>query len=113
MDRLGRSRSLSSITFPPLVGAIVIAILPRHGSRPIRYTALVTALVAWSLSLLLLVAVRPEPAGLPVRRDRRLDPAFGIQYKLGVDGLSVGPRRPDHDPHVDQHPGPFRPIQDG
>ena len=35
-------RLLSAITFTPLVGALIIAILPAHAHRAIRYTALVT-----------------------------------------------------------------------
>ena len=80
---------LSLIVFVPLIGAVVIAVMPRDGTNAIRAVALGTALVAWILSLLMLV-------GFPIGRpgfyySEVLDwiPTFGVQYKVGVDGLSV------------------------
>lgn len=51
---------LSIITFVPLVGAIVVALLPSAYARP---TALVVALLAWVASLALVVAYAPGEPG--------------------------------------------------
>ena len=80
---------LSAITFTPLVGALIIAILPAHAHRAIRYTALVTALVAFGLSLLMLAQFDPSRPGFSFGETVDWIPAFGIQYKVGVDGLSA------------------------
>jgi NADH-quinone oxidoreductase subunit M len=80
---------LSLITFFPLLGAIVIAALPYDNAVLIRRVALVTALVTWVLSLWLLVAFALGPAGFQFMESATGIPSVGIQYKLGVDGLSV------------------------
>ncbi len=77
---------LSLITFLPLVGAIVVAALPSTMTRP---AALVFALAAWVLSLLLLVGYLPGRPGFQYVEVVDWIPVFGIQYKLGVDGLSA------------------------
>src|SRR5262249_1025084 len=51
---------LTEITFAPLVGAIVIALLPARYARPL---ALATALVAWGLSLLAAANFAPAATG--------------------------------------------------
>src|SRR3954453_5657451 len=80
---------LTLITFVPLLGAILIAFIPRSNSGLVRATALGTSLISWALSLLLLVGFLPSHPNFQFVE--RLDwiPAFGIQYKLGVDGLSL------------------------
>jgi NADH-quinone oxidoreductase subunit M len=79
---------LTITTFLPLVGAILVAILPRTAARPV---ALAASLAAWVASLALLLAYRPEAGGEQFLFKETLDwiPLFGIQYKLGVDGLSL------------------------
>jgi NADH-quinone oxidoreductase subunit M len=80
---------LTVVTFLPLLGALVVAVLP---STMTRSVALGFALVTWVLSLLLLVGYLPGRSGdgefqYLVTAD--WIPAFGIQYKLGVDGMSA------------------------
>jgi NADH-quinone oxidoreductase subunit M len=80
---------VSAITFVPLVGAIVIAFIPRESLATIRLAALTTALVAWVLSLLLLIGFLPGRPGFEFVESASWIPTFGIQYKVGVDGLSA------------------------
>src|SRR5438034_1384770 len=77
---------LTAVTFLPLVGAIVIGFAPLRWARQL---ALGTALATWVVSLL--VAANLHGAASGFQMVERLDwiPAFGIQYKLGVDGLSL------------------------
>jgi NADH-quinone oxidoreductase subunit M len=80
---------LTIVTFTPLVGALLIAVAP---SRYTRSLALGASLVAWAVSLLLLIGFDP---GAPTLRAFQFKqevpwiPLFGIQYKVGVDGLSL------------------------
>jgi NADH-quinone oxidoreductase subunit M len=78
---------LTIVTFLPLAGAILVAILPRTAARPV---ALGASLLAWIASLALLVAWQAPDAG-QFQYVETLDwiPLFGIQYKLGIDGLSL------------------------
>ncbi|MDQ2965005.1 MAG: NADH-quinone oxidoreductase subunit M, partial [Chloroflexota bacterium] len=80
---------LSLITFIPLLGALVIAFLPKDDHRSIRWTALAVALVSFALSLLMLIGLDPAARGFSYVE--RLDwiPVFGVQYKVGVDGLAA------------------------
>jgi NADH-quinone oxidoreductase subunit M len=80
---------LTIVTFLPLAGAIVLALAPAAYARPL---ALGTALLTWVFSLLLLVGFSgtPERGGFfqfVIEAD--WIPLFGIQYKMGVDGLSA------------------------
>ena len=91
---IGAFPILSVITFLPLVGALVIALIPRANVGAIRGTALLFSLAAWVVSLWLVVGYLPgreTGAGMAFQYVEQLDwiPLFGIQYKLGVDGLSV------------------------
>ncbi|MCI0584448.1 MAG: NADH-quinone oxidoreductase subunit M [Chloroflexi bacterium] len=80
---------LSVITFVPLVGALVVALFPARYARPI---ALAAALLAWLASLLLVIGFTSTGArgGLfQFVEEISWIPLFGIEYKLGVDGLSL------------------------
>jgi NADH-quinone oxidoreductase subunit M len=80
---------LSFVIFTPLIGALIVAFAP---SRYARQLALAASLVAWVLSLLLLIGFEPNaPAARQFQLVETLDwiPLFGIQYKVGVDGLSL------------------------
>jgi NADH-quinone oxidoreductase subunit M len=80
---------LTLIVFLPLAGAIAVAAAP---ARYARSLALGAALLTWVFSLLLVIgfSATPERGGLfqyVVEAD--WIPLFGIQFKLGVDGLSL------------------------
>src|SRR6478609_4517604 len=77
--------TLTIIIFLPLLGALAVAIAPASAARPL---ALAFALVAWVVSLFLLVGYLPRP-GFQFVETVDWIPIFGIQYKLGADGLSV------------------------
>ena len=80
---------LAIVTFLPLAGAILVAIAP---ARQARSLALGAALATWVASLLLVIgfAGGQERGGLfqfVIAAD--WIPFFGIQFKMGVDGLSL------------------------
>jgi NADH-quinone oxidoreductase subunit M len=80
---------LTIVTFLPLVGALVVAIAPASYARQL---ALAAALATWIASLLLVIGFvgGPERGGF-FQFTIAVDwiPFFGIQYKMGVDGLSL------------------------
>jgi NADH-quinone oxidoreductase subunit M len=77
---------LTVITFLPLVGALAVAIAPATMTRPI---ALGFAVATFVVSLLLLIGYLPGRPGFQFVEQADWIPVFGIQYKLGADGLSV------------------------
>jgi NADH-quinone oxidoreductase subunit M len=77
---------LSAVTFLPLVGAIVIGFSP---VRWARILALGTALATWVVSLLMAGTFQASADGFQMVQEFDWIPIFGIQYKLGVDGLSL------------------------
>ncbi len=83
---LGTFPILTLVTFLPLLGAVVIALLPASLARPL---ALVVALATWIASLVLLVAYHPADPGFQFVQTVDWIPIFGIQYKVGADGLAV------------------------
>src|SRR5438270_2754439 len=80
---------LTLVVFTPLVGALVVALLPRDRLDWIRWAALATSLITWVVSLLMLAAFDPGASGFQFKVTADWVPAFGIQYKLGVDGISL------------------------
>ena len=77
---------LSIVIFLPLIGALLIAVAPASSARPL---ALGTAVLTCIVSLLLLIGYSPGRPGFQFVETASWIPAFGIQYKLGADGLSV------------------------
>ncbi|MFL5712338.1 MAG: NuoM family protein [Chloroflexota bacterium] len=77
---------LSIVTFLPLIGVLVIAFAPASLARPL---ALATALITFAVSLILLVGYAPGRPGFEFVETYSWIPTFGIEYKLGADGLSV------------------------
>ncbi len=77
---------LTIVTFLPLLGALAVAVAPTSAARPI---ALGFALATWVVSLLLLVGYLPGRIGFQFVETQDWISVFGIQYKLGADGLSV------------------------
>jgi NADH-quinone oxidoreductase subunit M len=82
---------LSLITFAPLVGALLVALLPSQRHRLIRFTALGVSLVTLALSLVMLASLLGATATSEFSFTEQVSwiSAFGITYHLGVDGLSA------------------------
>ena len=80
---------VSLVTFLPLIGAILIAFLPSGRPNLARYMALGFALAAWVVSLFMLVGFSAGASGFSFVEQLSWIPLFGIQYKVGIDGLSM------------------------
>jgi NADH-quinone oxidoreductase subunit M len=78
---------LTLLTFLPLLGAVVVAMLPRGNASALRIGALVFGIVNLVLSLQIL-DVAPDGAFSFVEDSPWIE-AFGIRYTLGVDGISA------------------------
>ncbi|MCC6188127.1 MAG: NADH-quinone oxidoreductase subunit M [Anaerolineales bacterium] len=84
--------TLSVVTFFPLVGVLVLLFIPSEQKNTLRWVALITALITFVISLLMLGQFNPSEPGLQlvVRAPWiQIGSAWSIEYHLGVDGLSV------------------------
>ena len=83
---------LSMITFLPLVGVGMIALMQDHDDiqrRHVRWTALWTSLITFFLSLVLWVKFDRTDGGFQFAEVANWLPQYGISYRMGVDGISV------------------------
>jgi NADH-quinone oxidoreductase subunit M len=78
---------LSAIVFAPLVGVLVLLLIPGDNHRLIRWVALLASLASLAFSLVL---TQYDPSGVEFqfREDLPWIRAFGMRYTMGVDGLS-------------------------
>ena len=83
---------LSLVVFLPLAGALALLALPnKDGSRDgvIRWGALAVSLASFATTLALWYAFNPDADGFQFVERVSWMPSFGIDYLLGVDGISL------------------------
>ncbi len=80
---------LSLLIVIPLLGALVIALVPRRFERAQKWIALVTVLVNFALSIALFAAFRGDTANMQFVERAPWIPQLGIAWYTGVDGLSL------------------------
>ena len=80
---------LTALWLTPLVGALVVVVLPPTTSRAARPLALIASLI--TLALAIVVAAGFEPGGERYQfvEAREWIPSFGATYSLGVDGIAL------------------------
>jgi NADH-quinone oxidoreductase subunit M len=79
---------LSLLVFFPLLGAVVVAMLPERAAALAKQVAAFFALAEFGLSLPLWWRVVPGAPGFQFEEMHDWIPAIGATYHLGVDGLS-------------------------
>jgi NADH-quinone oxidoreductase subunit M len=82
---------LSTVIFLPLVGVLLLLLVPGGRTTLMRWIALVTSLAVFGASLVMLAAFNPAEAGLQlVERVTWFQVAgFQVEYFVGLDGLSI------------------------
>ncbi|MBA3888621.1 MAG: NADH-quinone oxidoreductase subunit M, partial [Acidobacteria bacterium] len=85
---------LSLIVFLPLAGALLVLLAGGRGDRPdreplVRNLALGVSLVTFAATLWLWWRFDPTSAEYQFIEQYAWIPAFGIQYLIGVDGISL------------------------
>jgi NADH-quinone oxidoreductase subunit M len=82
---------LSILIFLPLVGVVILLLLPRDRTALLRWTALVTSLAVFAVSLYVLL--RFDPAVGTLQMAERVPwfsvAGYQITYFVGIDGLSI------------------------
>lgn len=77
------------ITFLPLIGSAVILLLPGRAENLLRLAALLFAVITFALSLGLWTGFDPADGGFQFLHVVSWMPQYGIEYKVGVDGISL------------------------
>src|ERR1700675_3405658 len=80
---------LSLILWTPLVGALLVLLVPRDQPDGARRAALAFSLVTLFFSLALWGGFRTDTADFQWVEQIPWVPTFGIQYIIGVDGISL------------------------
>jgi NADH-quinone oxidoreductase subunit M len=80
---------LTSIVLAPLVAAAVVALLPRSRPEVVRLAGFLGAVAAGLLTVVLAVEFRGGEAGFQFVSEHMWIRRFGIEWKLGVDGISL------------------------
>lgn len=81
---------ITAILFLPLAGGLLLGLARERGPKGgARAFALAVSLAAFALSAVMYAAFRPEVAGMQFVEQAAWIPAFGISYKVGVDGISL------------------------
>jgi NADH-quinone oxidoreductase subunit M len=82
---------LTLVTFVPVIGALILVLIPDEQRNLIRWITLITSLITFVISLFVLAAFVPGVTGLQLQiRVPWIEVGgFNISYFMGVDGLSI------------------------
>ena len=80
---------LTLTIFAPLVGALLIGLIPKDRVETIRLASLGVTLIAFALSLGILWQFDAGVAGFQLKTSAQWIPEWGIGYTVGVDGISL------------------------
>ena len=80
---------LSLITFIPILGMLIIAIIPNRGERSAKWIALIVALIILGLSIFLWLSFDSSKGTMQFEEKYQWIPGVNIYYHLGVDGVSM------------------------
>ncbi|NDJ84782.1 MAG: NADH-quinone oxidoreductase subunit M [Chloroflexi bacterium] len=82
--------SLTTIVlFAPLIGMLIIIFSGRVNDERSKWVALITSLVTFVLSVLMLFAFDRDVSGLQMEHIAKWIPSNDISYHVGVDGISI------------------------
>jgi NADH-quinone oxidoreductase subunit M len=77
------------VVWTPMVGALLILLVPKDNPDGVRRAALAFSGITFLLSLTLWLGFRLDTADLQYLEARPWIPDFGVQYLIGLDGLSL------------------------
>jgi len=80
---------LTFITFVPLIGVLLILLIPKEEERTIKQMSVGISFVPLLLSIALWFAYKFETGGMQFETNVAWIPAIGVNYHVGADGLSI------------------------
>src|SRR2546421_7920270 len=88
MDFL-QSHLLTLVIFAPIIGAVIVAFLPRDEGGQHKGVALLASILAFALSVLLAAGFRPGARGFSFEQRTDWAPNLGFSYHVGLDGVAL------------------------
>ena len=79
---------LSWILFTPLLGMAAVLVVPASNKNLVRWVANLAALASFLVTLPLVLRFDPKAAGFQFGERASWIPSLGVNYSLGVDGIS-------------------------
>lgn len=80
---------LSALWLTPLVGALVVVVLPRTARRAARPVALIASLLTLVVAIVVAAGFGAGGEQYQFVESRQWIPSFGATYSLGVDGIAL------------------------
>ncbi|MGY6502680.1 MAG: NADH-quinone oxidoreductase subunit M [Acidimicrobiales bacterium] len=80
---------LTSLVVLPVIGALIILLIPKARPESIRQVAVLTTLAVGALSIYVLAAFETSEAGYQFVTQQTWIEQLGISWALGVDGISL------------------------
>ena len=80
---------LTLIIFIPLIGAIILALVPKKVEKSAKYISLVTSLVILGLAVYLWIIFDPSVPTMQFGEKYQWIANVNVYYHLGVDGISM------------------------
>jgi NADH-quinone oxidoreductase subunit M len=80
---------LAAVLALPLLGAIVVALLPRAEEQQARHMGFFFAAASFLVSLGVLASFNPAEAGMQLELDFPWVTSLGIRFHIGVDGINL------------------------
>jgi NADH-quinone oxidoreductase subunit M len=80
---------ISTVIFLPLIGVGLLLLVDRHREASIKHLAFAISVLTFLLSLQLYFGFQLEVAGMQFVEQRPWISDYGIQYHVGVDGISL------------------------
>ena len=81
--------AITITTLLPLVGALVIAVMPKDKDRAVRLMGILVTGVAFVLAIAIAIGFDYGTDGLQYVLDVEWIPVIGVQYHVGIDGISL------------------------
>ncbi len=80
---------LTLIVFIPLLGAVLVTLIPGQREREIKWLSVIISLVPLILSILLWVLYAQGSGGMQFMEEAAWIPTLDAYYRMGVDGISI------------------------
>ena len=80
---------ITALTWLPLAGALVVLLLHRAGRQAARLAAAAFAIAAVAFTGVLWHLFQPAVQGMQLQEWHAWEPSIGLQYHVGLDGLSL------------------------
>jgi len=80
---------LTLITFIPLLGTLLVVLMPGQREREIKWLSILISLIPLALSIIVWAGYSGEQGGIQFLEEASWIPALNVFYRLGVDGISL------------------------